>query len=82
MFTSRISYQRWNSDTRSRLQFISTGYVTQGSPERKRAYLNAALINARWLKACGVFPSCSPLREISSENMLRSVRYFQSVLAL
>lgn len=36
-----------------------------------RSRLNAALIKARWLNAWGVFPSCSPLREISSENMSR-----------
>lgn len=36
-----------------------------------RSRLNAALMSARWLKACGEFPSCSPLRAISSENMDR-----------
>lgn len=34
-----------------------------------RSRLKAALINARWLKAWGVLPSCSPLLAISSENM-------------
>jgi hypothetical protein len=33
--------------------------------------LNAAEISAKWLKAWGVLPSCSPPCEISSENMDR-----------
>ncbi len=36
-----------------------------------RSRLKAALMSARWLKACGELPSCSPLRAISSENMDR-----------
>jgi hypothetical protein len=36
-----------------------------------RSKLKAALIRARWLKAWGVLPSCSPLWAISSENIMR-----------
>lgn len=36
-----------------------------------RSRLNAALINARCENACGVFPSCSPLLEISSLNIIK-----------
>jgi hypothetical protein len=33
--------------------------------------LKAAETKAKWLNACGVLPSCSPERAISSENMFR-----------
>lgn len=36
-----------------------------------RSRLNAALINARWENAWGVFPNCSPLLEISSLNIIK-----------
>lgn len=71
---SSIYQPRWNSETRSRLHRQSILRETQNSLRKlgqKETYLKAALIKARWLKACGVFPNCSPLRDISSENMLR-----------
>ena len=41
------------------------------APFVTRSRLNAALTNARCENACGVFPNCSPLLLISSENIER-----------
>lgn len=52
-------------------------------PLRVLSRLNAAEISARWENACGVLPSCSPDREISSEKMrkwLPKLSMFSNIL--
>ncbi len=42
------------------------------SPDSARLRLQAALIRARWVNACGKFPSASPAGPISAANSIGS----------